>query len=140
MADDPYKILGVKKEASEEEIRSAYRKLAKKHHPDLNPGNKQAEETFKSVSAAYELLSDEEKRGKFDRGEIDASGAERAPRQSWRQYAEGAPGERYAYSTGGARAVRISRICSPISSTSARAARPRGMTVITAWRPGFLRR
>jgi DnaJ-class molecular chaperone len=101
MADDPYKILGVKKEASADEIRSAYRKLAKKHHPDLNPGNKEAEEKFKSISSAYDLLSDAEKRAKFDRGEIDASGAERAPQQSWRQYAEGAPGERYAYSTGG---------------------------------------
>ncbi len=101
MADDPYKILGVKKEASAEEIRSAYRKLAKTHHPDLNPGNKAAEERFKAVSAAYELLSDAEKRAKFDRGEIDASGAERASQQSWRHYAEGAPGERYAYSTGG---------------------------------------
>ena len=101
MAEDPYKILGVKKEASADEIRSAYRKLAKKHHPDLNPGNKQAEESFKAISGAYDLLSDAEKRGKFDRGEIDASGAERAPQQSWRQYAEAGPGERYAYSTGG---------------------------------------
>lgn len=102
MADDPYKVLGVKKEASAEEIRSAYRKLAKKHHPDLNPGNKQAEESFKSISGAYDLLSDAEKRGKYDRGEIDASGAERPQAQGWRQYAEAGPGERYAYSTGGA--------------------------------------
>ncbi|MBU6419540.1 MAG: J domain-containing protein [Proteobacteria bacterium] len=102
MADDPYKILGVKKEASADEIRSAYRKLAKKHHPDLNPGNKQAEEDFKAISGAYDLLSDTEKRAKYDRGEIDASGAERAPQQSWRQYADAAQGERYAYSTGGA--------------------------------------
>ncbi|WP_026439551.1 DnaJ C-terminal domain-containing protein [Acidocella facilis] len=101
MADDPYKILGVKKEASADEIRSAYRKLAKKHHPDLNPGNKAAEETFKSISGAYDLLSDAEKRGKYDRGEIDASGAERPQAQSWRQYAEAGPGERYAYSGAG---------------------------------------
>lgn len=101
MAEDPYKVLGVKKEASTEDIRSAYRKLAKKHHPDLNPGNKQAEDTFKAVSAAYELLGDVEKRAKYDRGEIDASGAERPQAQSWRQYAEAGPGERYAYSTGG---------------------------------------
>ena len=100
MADDPYKILGVKKDASAAEIRSAYRKLAKKHHPDLNPGNKQAEESFKAISGAYDLLGDTEKRGKYDRGEIDASGAERAPQQSWRQYADAAQGERYAYSTG----------------------------------------
>lgn len=101
MADDPYKLLGVKKEASADEIRSAYRKLAKKHHPDLNPGNKEAEEKFKAISTAYDLLNDSEKRGKFDRGEIDASGAERAPQQSWRQYAEAGPGERYSYSSGG---------------------------------------
>lgn len=102
MAEDPYKVLGVKKEASADEIRSAYRKLAKKHHPDLNPGNKAAEETFKAVSGAYDLLSDAEKRGKYDRGEIDASGAEKPQAQSWRDYASGHPGERYAYSqTGG---------------------------------------
>lgn len=101
MAEDPYKILGVKKDASADEIRSAYRKLAKKHHPDLNPGNKAAEETFKSISSAYELLSDVEKRGKYDRGEIDASGAEQPQAQSWRDYASGRQGERYAYSQSG---------------------------------------
>ncbi|MDE1897411.1 MAG: J domain-containing protein [Rhodospirillales bacterium] len=102
MADDPYKILGVKKAASAEEIRSAYRKLAKKHHPDLNPGNKQAEDAFKAISGAYDLLSDTEKRARFDRGEIDASGAERGPGPGWRQYAEAGPGAHHAYSTGGA--------------------------------------
>lgn len=101
MAEDPYKVLGVKKDASTDEIRSAYRKLAKKHHPDLNPGNKAAEETFKSISGAYDLLSDAEKRGRYDRGEIDASGAEKPQAQSWRDYASGHPGERYAYSQTG---------------------------------------
>ena len=79
MADDPYKILGVPRDATDQQIRAAYRKLAKKHHPDLNPGDKAAEEAFKSASAANELLSDPEKRARYDRGEIDASGAERAP-------------------------------------------------------------
>ncbi|MDD2704616.1 MAG: DnaJ C-terminal domain-containing protein [Acidocella sp.] len=79
MADDPYKVLGLKKDATAEQIRSAYRKLAKKHHPDLNPGNKAAEDTFKAIAAANDLLSDPEKRARFDRGEIDATGAERAP-------------------------------------------------------------
>ena len=95
MADDPYKTLGVKREASADDIRSAYRKLAKKHHPDLNPGNKAAEERFKAVSAANELLSDPEKRARFDRGEIDASGQERPERHFYRGYAEGAQGRRY---------------------------------------------
>jgi DnaJ-class molecular chaperone len=100
MAEDPYKILGVEKGATAEEIRGAYRKLAKKHHPDLNPGNKAAEERFKAVSAANELLSDPEKRARFDRGEIDAAGAERAPPRSYRQYAESGGGERYAQGGG----------------------------------------
>ncbi len=100
MAEDPYKILGVAKEASAEDIRKAYRKLAKKHHPDLNPGNKAAEEQFKAVSAANELLSDTEKRARYDHGEIDESGAEKAPPRGYRHYAEGAPGQRYSYSSG----------------------------------------
>lgn len=97
MADDPYKLLGVQKDASADAIRTAYRKLAKKHHPDLNPGNKQAEETFKAISAAYDLLGDPEKRAKYDRGEIDATGTERPQAQSWRQYAEAGAGRQYGY-------------------------------------------
>ena len=94
-ARDPYEVLGLKPGASEKEIRSAYRKLAKKHHPDLNPGNRQAEERFKEISAANELLSDPEKRARFDRGEIDASGQERPERPFYRQHAEGQQGKRY---------------------------------------------
>ncbi len=94
--DDPYKTLGVARDASHDDIRRAYRNLAKQHHPDLNPGSTQAEERFKAVSAANELLSDPEKRGRFDRGEIDAAGQERASRPSYRDYAEGEPGRRYA--------------------------------------------
>lgn len=96
MADDPYKILGVAKTASADEIRTAYRKLAKKHHPDLNPGNKAAEELFKKIASANDLLSDPEKRARFDKGEIDAAGAEREPPRSYRHYAQGGGGERYA--------------------------------------------
>ena len=84
MADDPYKILGVAKDATPEQIRAAYRKLAKKHHPDLNPGNKAAEDAFKAASSANDILSDPEKRARFDRGEIDAAGNERAPQGAWR--------------------------------------------------------
>lgn len=79
MARDPYEALGVARGASESEIRSAYRKLAKRYHPDMNPGDKKAEERFKEASAAHALLSDAEKRARFDRGEIDAEGQERAP-------------------------------------------------------------
>jgi len=94
--DDPYKTLGVSKGASQDDIGRAYRKLAKKHHPDLNPGNAKAEDVFKGVTAANDLLSDPERRARFDRGEIDASGQEQAPRSSYRDYAEGAAGQRYS--------------------------------------------
>ncbi len=76
MAKDPYEALGLARTASEAEIRTAYRKLAKRYHPDMNPGDKAAEERFKEASAAHALLSDPEKRARFDRGEIDASGQE----------------------------------------------------------------
>lgn len=92
---DPYQILGLTRDASEKDIRTAYRKLAKQHHPDLNPGNAKAEERFKQISVANELLSDPEKRGKYDRGEIDESGHEQAPRSSYRSYADGTEGRRY---------------------------------------------
>ncbi len=88
MADDPYKVLGVSREASADDIRKAYRKLAKEYHPDLHPGDAAAEERFKAVSAAYDLLGDPDKRGRFDRGEIDASGHERPEQQYYRHYAD----------------------------------------------------
>jgi DnaJ-class molecular chaperone len=92
--DDPYQTLGVARDASPGDIRKAFRKLAKKHHPDLNPGNAKAEELFKSISSANELLSDPDKRGQFDRGEIDAVGHERQP--SYRDHADGESGRRYS--------------------------------------------
>jgi DnaJ-class molecular chaperone len=66
MSEDLYSILGVKKDASASEIKQAYRKLARKHHPDLNPGDKDAEQRFKKISASYAVLSDPEKRRKYD--------------------------------------------------------------------------
>jgi DnaJ-class molecular chaperone len=93
---DPYEVIGVPRSATADEIKQAYRNLAKKLHPDLNPGNKKAEQAFKELSVAYDLLSDPDKRARFDRGEIDASGAERAREQPfYRAYAEGDQGERY---------------------------------------------
>jgi len=79
VADDPYKTLGVAKSASKDEIRKAYRKLAKELHPDVRPGDKAAEEKFKTATAAFNLLSDAEKRAAYDRGEIDAEGNPRGP-------------------------------------------------------------
>lgn len=102
MATDPYELLGVKRDASQKDIQSAYRKLAKKLHPDLNPGDKTAEDKFKAISAAYAIVGDEDKRKKFDSGEIDASGAEQAPRGYYRDYAgaAGAGGARYQNTSG----------------------------------------
>ncbi|KNG93110.1 DnaJ C-terminal domain-containing protein [Pseudaestuariivita atlantica] len=95
MSNDPYKTLGVPKTASDAEIKKAYRKLAKELHPDLNPDDAAKQERFKAVSAAYDLLGDPEKRRRFDAGEIDASGQERADRQYYHEYAGQDSGRRY---------------------------------------------
>lgn len=97
---DPYDTLGVKKDADDKSIRSAYRKLAKEFHPDLNPGNREAEEKFKDISAAYDLLGDPDKRKRFDTGEIDASGAERPDHQYYRAYADTDAGSKYSAQEG----------------------------------------
>ena len=97
MPDDLYQTLGVARDASAEQIRAAYRSLAKKHHPDLNPGNKAAEERFKAIASANDILSDPEKRAQYDRGEIDASGAARQPQPSYADHAAGPRGRKYSY-------------------------------------------
>src|SRR6476469_5578038 len=86
MADDLYSVLGVARTAKAEDIAKAYCKLAKKLHPDLNPGDKAAEDKFKQVTAAYDILGDAEKRRRFDAGEIDAGGEDGARYRSTAGY------------------------------------------------------
>jgi DnaJ-class molecular chaperone len=74
---DPYQVLGVGRSASEAEIKRAYRRLAKEHHPDRHPGDSKAQAKFAEINAANEILGDKEKRAQFDRGEIDAEGKPR---------------------------------------------------------------
>ncbi len=100
MSEDLYAVLGVSKKASSDEIRKAYRQLAKKNHPDLNPGDTAAEERFKKISSAFSILGDDEKRGQYDRGEIDASGQERPPEGMYRRYADAASGNSYQSKSG----------------------------------------
>jgi DnaJ-class molecular chaperone len=97
---NPYEVLGVAPTASSTEIQKAYRKLAKELHPDLNPGNKSAEEKFKEVAGAYDLLGDAEKRKRFDNGEIDATGAERPQPRFYRDFAASDHGHPYTDSSG----------------------------------------
>ena len=103
MAADPYQVLGVARDASQKDIQKAYRQQAKKLHPDLNPGDKNAEQKFKEVTAAYDILGDEGKRRRFDAGEIDATGQEKPQQQRYyyRDFAgaEG-PGNPYGSSAG----------------------------------------
>lgn len=98
---DPYETLGVQKTDSEAVIRSAYRKLAKRHHPDVNPGKPEAAERFKEISVAYDILSDKDKRARYDRGEIDAAGNEVSPqRPFYREYGDAAGREKYRTQAG----------------------------------------
>ena len=97
---DPYEILGVAPTASADDIQKAYRKLAKKLHPDLNPGRPEAEEKFKEVASAYDLVGNEEKRKRFDNGEIDAAGIERPRQNYYRDYASSEQDHPYADNSG----------------------------------------
>jgi len=99
---DYYSILGVDKKASQEEIKKAFRKLARKHHPDVNPGNEAAAEKFKEISEAYEVLSDPEKRQKYDQFGSQWQQYEQAGGRpedfNWSQWQAG-PGAQYSYRT-----------------------------------------
>ena len=98
---DPYEVLGVQKTDSDTAIRSAYRKLAKRYHPDVNPGKPEVGERFKEISAAYDLLGDKEKRARYDRGEIDAAGNEVPPqRPFYRDFGDTAGREKYRADAG----------------------------------------
>ena len=106
MADDPYKTLGVARDATEPQIRKAYLKLAKTTHPDLNPGDAKAEERFKAINVAHDLLQDADQRARYDRGDIDGAGQPRPPpgpppgSRRYRNHTEGAAGARYSAGTG----------------------------------------
>lgn len=91
MVDDPYTVLGVTRAATEDDIRRAFRKLAKELHPDIRPGDKASADRFKKVAGAYEILGDAEKRRQFDRGEIDANGD---PQRSYERHASAGSGSR----------------------------------------------
>ena len=98
MARNPYIVLGLSPSASDSDIRAAFRKLAKQYHPDRNPDDKKAEEKFKEISAAFDVIGDPDRRKKYDRGEIDDEGRERAhPFGQWSQRGPGG-----AYGAGGA--------------------------------------
>ena len=92
---DYYQILGISRNASPQDVRKAYRKLAMQYHPDRNPGDKQAEERFKEINEAYQVLSDSQKRAHYDRLGSEYSNWQRrgAPGDfDWSQWFRGAPG------------------------------------------------
>ena len=101
MAEDPYKVLGVPRTATDDDIRKAFRKLARELHPDVNPDDSAAAERFKLVSAAYDIIGDPEKRAKYDRGEIDEQGEPRRYQHTYRQSGPFAGRAGQAYGAGG---------------------------------------
>lgn len=120
MSEDPYKVLGVAKTATQDEIKKAYRALAKKLHPDLHPDDSRKQAEFQAVSGAYDLLKDPETRRRFDAGEIDASGHEKPERQYYHQYAGSDRGRRYDPSGQGEEYVDMSDFFSDLFGRGAR--------------------
>jgi DnaJ-class molecular chaperone len=103
---DPYQVLGVSRTASEAEVKQAFRKLAKKYHPDQNKTDPKAKERFAEVNSAYEIVGDKTKRGQFDRGEIGADGKPKF--QGFEGFAGGGPGAGPGGAGGGGRTFRWS--------------------------------
>jgi DnaJ-class molecular chaperone len=124
MSDNLYDILGVSRRATDDEIRQAYRKLAKEHHPDLNPGNVGAVDKFKKISAANDILSDPGKRRQYDAGEIDAKGESRGPQ--WRQRPGASPRGRTGNNAGSFDDFGFSDIFSDVFGGRSGAAGPAG--------------
>ncbi|MEQ8734183.1 MAG: J domain-containing protein [Rhodospirillaceae bacterium] len=123
--EDLYTTLGVAKTAGQNEIRAAYRRLAKQYHPDLHPGDSSAEEKFKAISAAHSILGDEDKRKRYDRGEIDASGAETPQAGAYRQHAEGPGPHQYYTSSNFGDAADINEIFSDLFGRQSQAGQGR---------------
>src|SRR5690606_38320992 len=107
---DPYEVLGVARNASAKDIKSSYRKLAKKYHPDQNPDDPRAKDRFAAANQAYEILGDEKTRAAFDRGEIDGEGKPRFhgfegaagdPFAGFRRSANGPGGSRFEFRSSG---------------------------------------
>src|SRR5215217_1108151 len=101
MAKDFYATLGVSRNATEKEIRSAYRKLARKHHPDVNPNDKASEARFKEINSAHDVLSDPEKRKKYDKYGENWEHAEEFEKAQRARSRAGAGGNSFYYSTSG---------------------------------------
>ena len=123
---DPYEVLGVQRGASAAAIKSAYRKLAKKHHPDANKNDPKSAARFSEMNSANEIVGDEDKRKQFDRGEIDAEGKPRFqgfpggdPRARGRGASPGGGFESYSFRSGGGRAAVLR--AAPVSRTFSRA-------------------
>ncbi len=93
---NPYEVLGVAPTASADEIKKAYRRLAMKTHPDMNPGHASGEESFKDIANAWRLLRDPAKRRRFDAGEIDEAGIERPQERYYRDFAQSPDADAYA--------------------------------------------
>ena len=139
---DPYQSLGVSRSATDKEIKDAFKKLARKHHPDLNPDDKGAEEKFKEISAAHDLLRDKEQRRRFDAGEIDATGAQRPQERYYRDFADAGVYSTHAAQDGFTSNEELEAFLSSAfgaGSGRPRSARPaRGQDVSYSLRTGFL--